>query len=168
MEKVFSILYKPIGIIHSPFRKGEEAPPPQGIYDPESSGYVDIYPQFVKGLQDLEGFSHIILLFHFHLSSDYELLCYPRGSSQLRGVFATRSPRRPNPIGCSVVELVRIDGPRLHIKRVDMYDGTPLLDIKPYVPLFDEAKDLAEKVGAKVKLGWLSERFKRERREGIL
>ena len=169
MEKIdfAAIVYKPIGIIHSAYQKGQKSPPPQGIYEPDSVGYVDIYPEYSEGLKDLDGFSHLVLLFHFHLSTNYDLVCYPRGDNQLRGVFATRSPRRPNPIGCSVVELVKIEKTRLFVKRVDMYDGTPLLDIKPYVPVFDEARELAEKLEGRVRLGWLSERLAREKRKGM-
>ncbi len=170
MEKIESlpIVYRPIGIIHSPYQKGRKSPPPQGVYNPESSGYVDVFPQFAEGLKDLNGFSHIVLLFHFHLSEDYDLVCYPRGDEELRGVFATRSPRRPNPIGCSVVELERIENCRLFIKRVDMYDGTPLLDIKPYVPVFDEIIDQVDRSFSSVRLGWLAKRLKREKNQGIL
>ncbi len=162
------IVYRPIGIIHTPFKRGEKPPPPQGMYEPESAGYVDVFPEYSDGLKDLDGFSHLVFLFHFHLSTDYELVCYPRGDRELRGVFATRSPRRPNPIGCSVVELVKVENTRLYVRRVDMYDETPLLDIKPYVPFFDEAREVAEKVEGRVRLGWLSERFKKERKKGIL
>ncbi len=170
MEKMeySSFVYRPIGIIHSPYQKDREKPPPQGVYSPENRGHVDIFPQFSEGLKDLDGFSHIILLFHFHLSADYDLVCYPRGDRELRGVFATRSPRRPNPIGCSVVELERIENHRLFIRRVDVYDGTPLLDIKPYVPVFDEICKGADSLDGRVRLGWLAERLKREKRNGIL
>ena len=170
MEKIElpPIVYRPIGIIRTPFEKGGKSPPPQGVYEPDARGHVDIFTQFSEGLKDIEGFSHLVLLFHFHLSTDYDLICYPRGDTKLRGVFATRSPRRPNPIGCSVVELVKVEKTRLHIKRVDMYDGTPLLDIKPYVPVFDDARKVAEQMGQEVKLGWLTERFKRERERGII
>lgn len=147
------ITFFPIGVIHTPY-KGGIKPPPQGIYDKKSKGFIDMYPEFTEGLKDLEGFSHLIVLFHFHLSHSFDLTCYPRGDNTLRGVFATRSPRRPNPIGCSVVGLSKIDGPRLYINQVDMYNGTPLLDIKPFIPQFDEPE--------KVRLGWLKARFLRE------
>lgn len=110
-------------------------------------GTVKMYPEFVGGLKDLEGFSHVILIYHFHLSSDYALTVIPFLDDQPRGVFATRAPRRPNSIGLSVVKLNRIKGDVLDIEHVDMIDGTPLLDIKPYVPEFDAEKD--------VKTGWL-------------
>jgi len=131
-----SIHYKPIGIIHSPFKEIKGTPiQPAGSGGIEGS--VEVFPEYTQGLKDLEGFSHIILLYHFHLSGKPVLTVTPYMDSQERGVFATRSPRRPNPIGISVVRLVRIEGSIIHIQDVDIVDGTPLLDIKPYVPEFD-------------------------------
>ena len=141
--------YRPIGIIHSPFKdvKGMPIQPPgaKGIY-----GKVEVFPEYCKGLKDIEGFSHIILIYHFHKSKDYSLLVKPYMDEQEHGVFAMRAPKRPNPIGISIVRLVKVEGCVLHIEGVDVLDGTPLLDIKPYVPEFDHRN--AEKIG------WLKEK----------
>jgi len=143
------IVYEPIGIIHSPFKdiKGMPIQPTgaKGI-----AGTIEIYPEFTEGLKDLEGFSHIILIYHFHLSKGYSLKVTPFMDENLRGVFATRAPKRPNPIGISVVKLRKIEGNILNIEDVDIIDGTPLLDIKPYVPEFD--------VQEVEKIGWLSQK----------
>lgn len=138
------IRYKPIGIIHSPFKEPGGTPiQPAGARDIEST--VEIASEYVKGLEDIEGFSHIILIYHFHLSRGYLLKVKPYMDEKSRGVFATRAPSRPNPIGISIVRLVKVDGNMLYIKDVDIVDGTPLLDIKPYVPEFDTRK--VEKIG---------------------
>ena len=100
-------------------------------------GAVEVLPEFRDGLADLEGFDRVILLYHFHRSEGYALRVVPFLDDCERGVFATRAPRRPNPIGLSVVRLVGVEGCRLVIEDVDVLDGTPLLDIKPYVPSFD-------------------------------
>lgn len=110
-------------------------------------GKAIINPDLEEGLQDLEGFSHIILIYCFHLSRGYSLKVKPFIDIVERGVFATRAPRRPNPIGLSVVRLTSVEDNVLHIENVDILDGTPLLDIKPYAPPFDAAENL--------KLGWL-------------
>jgi tRNA-Thr(GGU) m(6)t(6)A37 methyltransferase TsaA len=115
---------------------------------------VEVYPQFVDGLQDIEGFSHIILLYVFHQSSGYSLRVKPFLDDQLRGLFATRYPGRPNPIGLSVVRLLRRRENILEIEGVDVLDGTPLLDIKPYVPDFD--------VHTETRTGWYEFRSNRE------
>jgi len=101
-------------------------------------GTIHILPEYSEGLKDLEGFSHIVLLYHFHLSQDTKLTVIPFMDSQARGVFSTRAPSRPNPIGLSIVKLRKIKGNILDIENVDILDGTPLLDIKPYVPEFDQ------------------------------
>jgi tRNA-Thr(GGU) m(6)t(6)A37 methyltransferase TsaA len=130
------ITFSPIGIIHTPFSDLEGMPiQPSGARDVQ--GTIILEPQFVTGLRDLDGFSHLILLYHFHRSTGYRLTVKPFLDSTERGLFSTRAPRRPNPIGLSIVRLERIDGPKLHVKDVDMLDGTPLLDIKPWVPEFD-------------------------------
>jgi tRNA-Thr(GGU) m(6)t(6)A37 methyltransferase TsaA len=143
------IVYEPIGIIHSPFKdiKGMPIQPTgaKGI-----AGTIEIHPEFAEGLKDLEGFSHIILIYHFHLSKGYSLKVKPFMDENLRGVFATRAPKRPNPIGISVVKLRKIEGNILNIEDVDIVDGTPMLDIKPYVPEFD--------VQEIEKIGWLSQK----------
>ena len=144
-----NIQYRPIGTIHSPFREPQNMPiqPVGGL---GISGTVVIDPEFKEGLQDLTGFSHIILVYHFHLSQGYTMKVKPFLDDNLRGLFATRAPRRPNPIGISVVRLERIEANVLHIVNLDIVDGTPLLDIKPYVPDFTESED--------VKIGWLSKK----------
>ena len=125
----------PIGIIHSPYTKLEGMPIQASRS--QARGVVEIYPEFAEGLQDLEGFSHIFLLYAFHESSSYSLLVKPFLDYQLHGLFATRHPYRPNPIGLSVVRLITQKDNTLEIEGVDMLDGTPLLDIKPFVPDFD-------------------------------
>ena len=138
------IRYRPIGVIHSPFKqtKGMPIQPagPRGV-----AGTVEVIPEYGDGLKDLEGFSHIFLLYHFHLSQGYSLMVKPYLDDSLRGVFATRAPRRPNAIGISVVRLVGIEGCTLHIEDLDIADSTPLLDIKPYVPEFDSRE--VERIG---------------------
>jgi tRNA-Thr(GGU) m(6)t(6)A37 methyltransferase TsaA len=135
---------RPIGIIHSPY-KGRTGTPIQPIGGMEVRAEVEIFPEFSDGLADLDGFSHIILLYHFHLSTAYKLKVKPFLDHALHGVFATRAPARPNPIGISVVRLMNIDHQTLHIQDIDIIDGTPLLDIKPFVPAFDLRE--ADRVG---------------------
>jgi tRNA-Thr(GGU) m(6)t(6)A37 methyltransferase TsaA len=130
------ITYKQIGIIHSPFLE-PKGTPIQAAAAAGIKGSVSLYPEYTPGLKDLEGFSHIMLLYHLHLSTGNSLLVKPFLDNDLHGVFATRSPSRPNNIGLSVVRLLGIESNILHIEDVDMIDGTPLLDIKPYVPGFD-------------------------------
>ncbi len=141
-------IMKPIGTIHSQFSEKQETP----IQSKRSqaSGKVEIFPEFAAGLQDLDGFSHIILLYVFHQSELYNLLVQPFLDNQQRGLFATRYPSRPNPIGISVVRLVACRVNILEIEGVDVLDGTPLLDIKPYVPDFDVFTD--------VRIGWYAKR----------
>ncbi len=130
------IRYRPIGVIHSPFKQTKGMPiQPAGARG--VAGTVEVIPEYGDGLKDLDGFSHIFLLYHFHLSQGYSLTVKPYLDDSLRGVFATRAPRRPNAIGISVVRLVGIEGCTLHIEDLDIADSTPLLDIKPYVPEFD-------------------------------
>ena len=130
------IRYRPIGVIHSPFKETKGMPiQPAGARG--VAGTIEVIPEYGDGLKDLEGFSHIFLLYHFHLSQGYSLMVKPYLDDSLRGVFATRAPRRPNAIGISVVRLVGIEGCTLHIEDLDIADSTPLLDIKPYVPEFD-------------------------------
>lgn len=141
-----NIEFQPIGVIHTPFTK-PEGMPIQPVGAAGVKGTVEIFEEYRPALQDLDGFSHIILLYHFHRSHGFDLHVVPFMDSELRGLFATRAPKRPNPIGLSVVQLVRIEAGVLHILNVDILDGTPLLDIKPYVPEFDAP--------VKVRAGWL-------------
>jgi tRNA-Thr(GGU) m(6)t(6)A37 methyltransferase TsaA len=108
---------------------------------------VVVYDEYATGLQNLEEFSHIILIYHFHLSQGWRPLVRPFMEEIERGVFATRAPRRPNPIGLSVVRLERVEGSVLHVRGIDVVDGTPLLDIKPYAPVFD--------AGGEYRFGWI-------------
>lgn len=131
-----SITLKPIGVIHSPFSDAKSMPI-QPVSENSAAGRVEVFPEFAEGLKDLEGFSHLLLLYHFHRSRPYSLSVTPFLDTEPRGLFATRAPNRPNPIGLSLVRLVRIEGPRLHVENIDVLDGTPLLDLKPHVPDFD-------------------------------
>ena len=142
-----TITYHPIGIIHSPF-KALEGMPIQPSAATGIQGWVEINPEYAEGLQDLAGFSHIILLYHFHQAGNVSLRVKPFLDETLRGVFSTRAPVRPNPIGLSIVKLLAVQGTRLEIQNVDILDGTPLLDIKPYIPQMENLED--------VQIGWLS------------
>jgi tRNA-Thr(GGU) m(6)t(6)A37 methyltransferase TsaA len=146
------ICYNPIGVICTPFHSPEGVPiqpaAAQGIV-----GRVELDPGVVDGLKDLDGFSHVILIYHFHEAKAASLRAKPYMDSTERGVFATRSPARPNAIGISVVRLLGIEGSVLCVENVDIVDGTPLLDIKPYVPQFDGADD--------VKIGWLKDNIRK-------
>jgi tRNA-Thr(GGU) m(6)t(6)A37 methyltransferase TsaA len=130
------IYYTPIGIIRSPFKE-PAGMPIQAVAAKGVAGVIELDPSYQAGLQDIDGFSHLTLLYHLHLIQSSSLTVTPFLDDQPHGVFATRSPKRPNPIGLSTVRLVRVEGWRLHIEDVDVVDGTPLLDIKPYVPAFD-------------------------------
>ena len=130
------VIFSPVGTIHSPFRDIAGMPiQPNGARG--ICGSVVIFPQFGEGLRDLDGFERIILIYAFHRCSDHRLMVTPFLDSVPRGIFATRSPRRPNAIGISVVRLREVNGTTLFVEDVDVLDGTPLLDIKPYVPAFD-------------------------------
>jgi len=135
-ESMNEIKYKPIGVIHSPFKE-PKGTPIQSAGAKGTNGIVEIFPEYAEGLKDIEGFSHIILLYHFHLSKGSILIAKPYMDNEMHGVFAMRGPGRPNPIGISVVCLVKVEGNMLHIRDVDIVDGTPLLDVKPYIPEFD-------------------------------
>lgn len=133
------IEYHAIGIIHSPFKNAEGTPiqPSRS----KAKGTVEVSKEYMEGLCDLDGFSHIILLCHLNKSSKYKLKVIPFLDTKLRGLFATRAPNRPNPIGLSVVRLLGIEGNMLSIEGLDLLDGTPVLDIKPYVREFDDRVD---------------------------
>jgi tRNA-Thr(GGU) m(6)t(6)A37 methyltransferase TsaA len=141
---------RPIGVIHSPFQEKEQTPIQPS--HSQAQGRVEVYPEFAAGLEDIEGFSHIILLYVFHQSSGFTLQVKPFLDDRLHGLFATRYPRRPNPIGISVVRLAGREGNILQIEGVDVLDGTPLLDIKPYVSEFD--------LRTATRSGWLEGRRK--------
>ena len=130
------ITYRPIGIIHSGHTEPEKTPI-QPVFASGCNGSVEIFPEFADGLTDIEGFSHIYLIFHFHKTSRLRLTVKPFLQDIERGLFATRAPTRPNPIGLSIVELKTRKGNILLLDGVDILDGTPLLDIKPYIARFD-------------------------------
>ena len=123
---------QPIGFVGSPYKDGSEIPKGLGAKH-EANGVLNILPEFEQGLTDIEGFSHLFIIWEFDRSHGFELLGKPPFDTPPHGVFATRSPYRPNPIGLTVVELLRRDGINLHVKGVDMLDKTPILDIKPYL-----------------------------------
>lgn len=142
-----SIKYRPIGIIHTPYKSLSDMPiQPTGAST--SGGKLIMKPEYTPGLTDLGGFSHIYLIYHFHRVQNYQLVVTPFLDEKQHGVFATRAPKRPNPIGLSIVELVSIEDNVLILNNVDILDGTPILDIKPYVPAFDLQEN--------VKAGWLT------------
>ena len=146
------IKYTPIGIIHSPFKTPQGTPiQPQAAAGVK--GTVEVFPEYVAGLSDLQGFSHIYLIYHFHLAKAFSLQVKPFLDDTPRGLFATRAPSRPNPIDISIVELMTIENNGLNIRDIDVVDNTPLLDIKPYVPDFD--------VREANKIGWLKEKTKK-------
>lgn len=154
------ISFKPIGTVRTPFKE-PQGTPIQPVASRDALGVIELLPEYEAGLQDLEGFSHIILTYHCHLSTGFSLKVKPFLDHQPRGVFATRAPARPNPIGISIVRLERVEEGRLYIREVDILDGTPLLDIKPYVPRFD--------CHPEAKSGWLTnnlEKLNRARDDG--
>lgn len=146
MDSMPPIEMTPIGIIRSPF-KTPAGMPIQPAAAAGARGTVEVFAQFHAALDDLDGFSHLILLYCFHRSRGFQAHVVPFMDSEPRGLFATRAPTRPNPIGLSVVQLDRVEGGVLHIRNVDVLDGTPLLDIKPYVPEFDAPRE--------ARIGWL-------------
>jgi len=148
---VETIKFEPIGIIHSPFVESAGMPiQPAGAGG--IKGRVELKGEYAECLADLEGFSHIILLYYFHKAKSYLPKVKPFLDDTARGVFATRAPNRPNSIGLSIVRLEKIDGTTLYISNLDILDGTPLLDIKPYVPDFESKEN--------IRIGWLSGKSK--------
>ena len=142
------IVFCPIGIIHSPHKRSEEIPI-QPVYAGGIQGRAELFPKYADGLQDLNGFSHVYLIYHFHKTTTSRLIVTPFLDDSPRGVFATRAPCRPNAIGLSLVHLLRIDGCTLYLEDIDILDDTPLLDIKPYVARFDSRAD--------ARCGWTEE-----------
>jgi tRNA-Thr(GGU) m(6)t(6)A37 methyltransferase TsaA len=140
-----SITFEPIGVIHTPFHE-PDGMPIQAVAATGYRGVIELRPDLVDGLHDLDGMSHLILIYHLHRMHGSALTVTPFMDDRSHGVFATRSPKRPNPIGLSTVRLLEIAGNSLHIEDVDMLDGTPLLDIKPYVPALDDRVD--------ARIGW--------------
>jgi len=138
---------QPIGFVHSPFSQTEQVPRGLGAKH-EEEGWFEILPEFAAGLEDIDGFSHLYVLWVFDRSPGCELVGTPPCDMRPHGVFASRSPRRPNPLGLTVVRLLGRDGIRLRVRGVDMLDGTPILDIKPYLSSVPEAE---------LQRGWLAE-----------
>jgi tRNA (adenine37-N6)-methyltransferase len=138
---------RPIGFVRSTYQETHDVPKGLGAKH-GAEGTFDILPEFEAGLTDIEGFSHLIVLWVFHQAEGFELIGTPPSDDRPHGVFATRSPKRPNPIGLTVVELLRRDGLALHVRGIDMLDGTPILDIKPYLSSIREEA---------LRRGWLAE-----------
>ena len=147
---------EPIGTIHTPFMEIADMPiQPVGAVGVR--GHIDLRADLAEGLSDLDGFSHLILLYQFHQTAAVRLTVTPFLDPEPRGVFATRAPTRPNPIGLSIVKLIEIRGCRLEIQNIDVLDGTPLIDIKPYVPAFDRPE-------GEIRTGWLEQAAERSAR----
>ncbi|RLF51777.1 MAG: tRNA (N6-threonylcarbamoyladenosine(37)-N6)-methyltransferase TrmO [Thermoplasmata archaeon] len=145
------IKMKPIGVIHSPYKKNENIPI-QGRFKNNVEAWVELKKEYVKGLKDLDGFSHAILIYYFHESTKEELEGKPFLEKNKHGIFAIRSPHRPNHIGISTVKIKNIKENKIYFTQVDMIDGTPLLDIKPYVKYFDNRENVVS--------GWIDKHFK--------
>jgi tRNA-Thr(GGU) m(6)t(6)A37 methyltransferase TsaA len=145
MSTVFTL--RPIGFVKSPYATTAEIPKGLGAQH-EAEGVLELLPEFGPGLTDIEGFSHLFVIWAFDRSEGFDLLGTPPSDTRAHGVFATRSPRRPNPLGLTVVELLGRDGSRLRVRGVDMLDGTPIFDIKPYLSAVPMEK---------LRRGWLAE-----------
>jgi tRNA-Thr(GGU) m(6)t(6)A37 methyltransferase TsaA len=144
----------PIGIARTPYTEANKVPRGLGAKH-DAEGMLDIAPEFEAGLKDIEGFSHLYVLWEFDRADGFDLVATPPSDDgRPHGVFATRAPRRPNPIGLTVVELLRRDGPRLHVRGVDMLDGTPVLDVKPYLSSIPQDQ---------LRRGWLADAEARKR-----
>lgn len=150
MKVKYDVIFQPIGSIQSPY-KDLQGMPIQPAGGSGVRGKVILDPELIDGLVDLDGFSHLILIYFFHRTEGYKLQVKPFLDSEQHGVFATRAPRRPNRIGISVVKLLGIQANELEIENIDILDGTPLLDIKPYIPNFESVENL--------RLGWLTNKL---------
>jgi tRNA-Thr(GGU) m(6)t(6)A37 methyltransferase TsaA len=146
------ICYTPIGVLRSPFTSFAGMPI-QTVAAPEVVGAVEVAAAYAAGLKDLDGFSHLWLLVHLDRMAGAQLEVVPYLDTEPRGVFATRAPKRPNPLGLSLVRLLRVEATTLHIAELDLLDGTPVLDIKPYVPLFDTRAD--------ARIGWFEQNIQK-------
>jgi tRNA-Thr(GGU) m(6)t(6)A37 methyltransferase TsaA len=147
---VEAVVYRPIGVIRSPFTT-KEGMPIQAVAASGVRGRVELDPAYAEGLRDVEGFSHLVLLYHLHEVRAARLTVTPFLDTASHGIFATRSPARPNAIGISTVRLLSVEGSALQVEGLDVLDGTPLLDIKPYVPAFDDRPGAA--------IGWFADRI---------
>jgi tRNA-Thr(GGU) m(6)t(6)A37 methyltransferase TsaA len=145
-KPVNRIVLHPIGVVRSP-HTNPAATPIQPRFAHGAAGRVEVFPEYAEGLKDLEGFSHIYLIYYLHKAGPARLITTPFLEDAPRGVFATRAPSRPNAIGLSIVRLIKREGSTLHVDALDILDGTPLLDIKPYVPRFDPQEG--------IRIGWL-------------
>jgi tRNA (adenine37-N6)-methyltransferase len=150
VETAKFISYRPIGLIHTPFKTIENIPI-QNAGAKGQKGTIEIFNEFVPGLKDIQGFSHIILLYHFHKVNHYSTVVTPFMDNVEHGIFATRAPVRPNPIGLTVVKLIGMEENMLTIEDIDVLDNTPLLDIKPCLPMIDDIENL--------RLGWLTDKI---------
>ena len=148
-----TIAFQPIGTVRSPFRSTDEIPKGLGARH-EEDGVIEIRPELEEGLKDVEGFSHLSIIWVFDRSKGSSLIAHPPSDDRPHGVFATRSPERPNAIGLTTVRLLGRDGAKLHVRGVDMLDGTPVLDIKPY---------LSNVPDTELRRGWLEEAERRQR-----
>lgn len=149
------ISLQPIGYVRSPFQQTDQIPKGLGTRH-DAEGILEVLPEFEAGLTDIEGFSHLYVIWVFDRAKGFELIGTPPADNRPHGVFATRSPKRPNPIGLTVVQIVRRDGTSLHVRGIDMLDGTPILDIKPYLSSIPEEK---------LRRGWLAEAETRRKQE---
>jgi tRNA-Thr(GGU) m(6)t(6)A37 methyltransferase TsaA len=141
-----------VGVVRSPFKNPEDLPPPAFApprFLDRAEGEIVVFDKFAPALESLEGFSHLIVIFAFHRASGFRLRTVPPGESRPHGIFATRSPHRPNPLGMSVVRLLVRDGPVLKVSGLDLVDGTPVLDIKPYTRRDRKSR---------IRTGWLKDR----------
>lgn len=144
------IIMNPIGVIHSPYKEAKDMPI-QGTFKPEVEAWVELNEEYSRGLADLEGFSHAIILYYFHKSNTEQIQGRPFLEDEMHGIFAIRSPHRPNHIGLSIVKIYAIEGKKLYFREVDVLDGTPVLDIKPYVRYFDVRDNVVS--------GWVDKHF---------
>jgi tRNA-Thr(GGU) m(6)t(6)A37 methyltransferase TsaA len=140
-------VFRPIGFIESPYKESSQIPKGLGVKH-DAEGVLRVLPEFEAGLLDVEGFSHLFVIWAFDRTTGFDLTACPPSDNREHGVFATRSPRRPNPIGLTVVQLLGRDQDRLQVRGVDMLDGTPILDIKPYLSSIPQEK---------LRRGWLAE-----------
>ena len=145
------IIVKPIGVIHTPYSEAKGIPI-QGKFEEGVLGAAEVFPEYRKGLKDVEGFSHVYLIYHFDRAKEEKLIGKPFLEDDSHGIFAIRGPNRPNHIGISIVKVEKVEGNTITFSEVDILDGTPLLDIKPYVSHFDSREN--------VRNGWIEEHFK--------
>lgn len=144
------IVMRPIGVIHSPYKNSKNIPI-QGIFEHQQKAWLELKKKYAAGLKDLNGFSHAIILYYFHKSQREDIQARPFLEQNKHGIFAIRSPHRPNHIGLSIVKIEKIETNKMYFTQVDVLDQTPVLDIKPYVKYFDSRKD--------VTCGWLDKHF---------